>query len=238
METNSVSKVNKQSSLQGTGNRRSYCYHYATHRSIICYNPDTRRKYPNEQQSITHKNMESSDLNCFVFAYGSNMCLERMVDRIRSAVSIGMGALHSHRLVFHKRGVDGSAKANAIHTGNRDDTIWGVLFQIDSDHKPTLDEFESVGIGYQTAVTNIRMSDGSHVHAWTYFALSTAIEDGLKPFTWYKDFVLRGARQHGLPSHYRKYLDSIDAIADPDISRSRTNKDILQKLRSKSESTP
>jgi hypothetical protein len=34
-----------------------------------------------------------------------------------------------------------------------------------------------------------------------------AIDDRLKPYSWYKDFVMKGAQEHGLPLEYiRGYI--------------------------------
>ena len=166
-------------------------------------------------------------MSCLVFAYGSNMCRERMRNRVSSAVFVGVAVLQYHELLFNKRGVDGSAKANAFYTGNECDTIWGAVFKIDVQHKPTLDAHEFIGIGYDAVTANVQMSDGSSLSVWTYVALATAIEDGLRPFTWYKGFVLRGARQHGLPTEYVRFLESFDSVPDPDVARRRTNERLL-----------
>lgn len=166
-------------------------------------------------------------MSCLVFAYGSNMCRERMINRVSSAIPLGTGVLQRHRLTFHKRGMDGSAKANAFYTGSACDATWGVLFRIDVTQKPMLDQFESVGVGYETVMKGIQTAGGKVVQAWTYIALSVAVEGGLKPFTWYKDFVIQGARQHDLPSEYIRILQSTDAVHDSDTLRSQANARIL-----------
>jgi len=51
--------------------------------------------------------------------------------------------------------------------------------------------------------------------------------DSLRPYTWYKEFVVRGAEQHGLPDGYIEQLKAIDAVADPDAARDRHNRCVL-----------
>jgi len=81
----------------------------------------------------------SSSLN--IFAYGSNMCLRRIRERIASAAMLSTACLTQRRLLFHKRGKDGSAKANALFTGKVSDRVWGVVFTINPAEKPLLDYF-------------------------------------------------------------------------------------------------
>ncbi len=76
------------------------------------------------------------------FAYGSNMSIARLRERVPSAVSFGCHALKEHDLRFHKSSKDGSGKCNAFFTGNDDDTILGVLFEIKSSEMSALDRAE------------------------------------------------------------------------------------------------
>ena len=43
----------------------------------------------------------------------------------------------------------------------------------------------------------------------------------LTPYTWYKRFLVEGAREHSLPEDYIAELDRIDAVADTDERRDR-----------------
>ena len=59
------------------------------------------------------------------FAYGSNMCEGRLKARVPSADLMAVVQLQAHALRWHKRSVDGSAKANALATGRDQDVVWG-----------------------------------------------------------------------------------------------------------------
>jgi hypothetical protein len=62
----------------------------------------------------------------------------------------------------------------------------------------------------------------------TYLAISDYIDDSLKPYGWYKDFVLAGAREHGLPPEYiAEYIQSVEAIDDPKKTRDKKQRDTL-----------
>jgi gamma-glutamylcyclotransferase len=152
------------------------------------------------------------------FAYGSNMSIPRFKKRVPSARCEGTGFLYGHRLAFHKVGrKDGSGKCDALATGNPEDLLAGVLYSIDPDHRSLLHAVEGVGAGYEIMHVDITTPSGSTESAFTYYA--TNIKPGLKPFHWYKQHVLHGARQNNLPADYVDHILSIESIEDPDAAR-------------------
>ena len=151
------------------------------------------------------------------FAYGSNMSLKRLQHRVPSARVRGVAVLPEHRLVFHKRGRDGSAKCDVDTNGSCADGVFGVLYHMDPQHKSLLDAVEGLGAGYAQKVVTVRMADGGGADAFTYYA--TQIDPLLKPYLWYKEHVLRGAREHRLPGDYVADIVAIEAIEDPDAAR-------------------
>jgi len=68
-------------------------------------------------------------------------------------------------------------------------------------------------------------SAGEHLEAVTYYADITAIAKGLAPYTWYKDLVLNGATEHGLPADYiAASIEAVIATKDRDASRDKRNR--------------
>jgi hypothetical protein len=159
-----------------------------------------------------------------VFAYGSNLCTERIRARVGSAVPVGRGYVSGRRLAFHKRGRDGSAKADAVSTGNGSDCVWGVVFSLHRDEKPALDACE---IGYDEEEVLVSSESGI-VRARLYVARSEVIDTSLKPFSWYHGFVLGGAREHRLPRDYVREVESLESIPDPDEVRHARNVRLLR----------
>ena len=53
------------------------------------------------------------------------------------------------------------------------------------------------------------------VHARTYQARPDKIDTTLRPFDWYKEHVLRGAREHGLPVAYVAGIERIGTVGPP-----------------------
>ncbi len=60
-----------------------------------------------------------------------------------------------------------------------------------------------------------------------YVADADAIDDSLIPYTWYKDFVVDGARQHGLSEAYIANIEAVEARADPNYEREKEARKFL-----------
>lgn len=151
------------------------------------------------------------------FAYGSNMSATRLRRRVPSAEAFSAARLAGHRLVFHKVGRDGSAKCDVLATQVENDVVYGVVYRIDPAHKPRLDAAEGLGKGYAEKTVQVECTDGGNATVFLYYA--THIDPDLRPYTWYKAHVLRGAREHGLPSRYIALIEGIETVEDSDRVR-------------------
>ena len=91
----------------------------------------------------------------------------------------------------------------------------GVVYEIDEKEKRNLDRKEGLGYGYNEMEVVLESDQGA-VTALMYVADSDYIDDTLKPYSWYKQLVLDGARQHGLPESYiKKHIAQVEAIEGP-----------------------
>ena len=158
------------------------------------------------------------------FAFGSNMSRPRLRARTPSARFVTIGELKGHVLCWHKRSRDGSGKCDVVATGGGNDGVWGVLFEIHRSEKTHLDRAEDLHRGYTEATIEIITTRG-RIAAHTYQA--TDIDGSLRPFDWYKAFVVSGARQHGLPADYVRGLEQVPSIPDPDADRAARNTRLL-----------
>ncbi|CAH0991565.1 hypothetical protein SIN8267_01674 [Sinobacterium norvegicum] len=156
----------------------------------------------------------------YYFAYGSNMSMARLRQRVPSAEKLGIFALASHELRFDKKGRDGSGKCNALYTGNDSDTVFGTLFSMKADEKPTLDEAESLGVGYGDKTVTVTNATGESFEALTYYALR--LDANYQPYDWYLNHVLIGAFETGLPLDYIAKIEAVESKPDPDRSRAAT----------------
>lgn len=152
------------------------------------------------------------------FAYGSNMYEPRLRARVPSAHYYDIARLPGYCLAFAKQGADGSAKCDLDPF--EPETVWGVVYCLDEDERPLLDAAE--GEGYRIESVTVASAEG-FLDAFTYRALSEWRCDGL-PYTWYRDLVAAGARQHAIPEPYVAAIAAMDARDDPDPERAAANR--------------
>jgi gamma-glutamylcyclotransferase (GGCT)/AIG2-like uncharacterized protein YtfP len=157
------------------------------------------------------------------FSYGSNMLGQRMTARVPGARLMGAACLRGHRLAWHKVNVDGSGKCDVVP--DSDSAVWGVLYDIDHEGKRALDGFEGLGRGYAEKRVSVEHGDRM-VAAFTYYATET--RGDLLPYGWYRDIVLRGALQNGLPADYVESIETVEVLTDPDDHRRRENERLLR----------
>ena len=132
--------------------------------------------------------------NLLYFAYGSNMSTPRLRYRVAGCRFTFVARLPSYRLCFHKRSNDGSAKCNALKTAMPADAVIGVVYEIPTNEKPALDRAEGLGRGYHEEMVRVLSPRGEEIAVCTYIADPAFIDNSLKPYSWYKDFV-RGRRR-------------------------------------------
>ncbi len=150
------------------------------------------------------------------------MFAARLRCRVPSAQAIGAYRLMRHDLRFHKRsGKDDSAKCDAYATGDDDaddgSVVMGRLFRIAAGDAGKLDEAEGLGKGYERKTVCVMDDAGKVEDAFTYCA--TRIDTCLRPYTWYKEHVLAGAREANFPDDYIDKIAAVAADKDPDRER-------------------
>lgn len=153
------------------------------------------------------------------FAYGSNMAAVRLQRRIPSARRIGVARLPGYRLCFQVASTkDGSGKCDALYTASESDLVIGVLFRIDPEARSVLDGYEGVGVEYRAEQVEVELAEGGRKQALIY--LGTNIDPAAQPYPWYREHVLRGARENSLPAEYIETILAVSCMEDPDPQRS------------------
>ncbi len=167
--------------------------------------------------------MRRNAVSHIVFAYGSNMCSGRFRDYRVHPEDVGSSALLTgYRLLFNKQSTDGSGKANVEpHEGSQ---VWGVLYSIPDADLVVLDEGE---VGYHRVRLPVSTPDGVQQEAWVYLASRPNSDSGLRPYSWYKRFLVEGAREHALPPDYIANLENIEAIQDTNQDRHRRKRALV-----------
>ncbi|MUJ20624.1 gamma-glutamylcyclotransferase [Aliivibrio fischeri] len=151
------------------------------------------------------------------FAYGSNMSLTRLRERVPSAQRVGMFSLKKHNLAFHKSSKDGSGKCDAYFSGNVEHNIFGALFEIDEKEKSSLDRAEGLGYGYDEKLVQVEDERGNVFEAVTYVA--TNIDESLFPYSWYLNHVVIGAQETCVPECYLEKIKTVTVIEDSNKER-------------------
>ena len=166
------------------------------------------------------------------FAYGSNMSVRRLKERVSSAKPLGMGWVPEHRLMFRKKSRFGSGKCDIV--SHRAGTVYGVLFEIDSSQEGALDDWEGLHNGYLKKTCNVQVSEGQCMPAFTYYADPKHVDDSLKPYPWYLNHVIIGAAEACLPEGYVQAVRLTKTIEDADQQREKRER----KLYEQGESAP
>lgn len=145
------------------------------------------------------------------------MSLRRLQHRVSNVRVISVGWLENYKLEFHKISNDGSGKCDAYYVGNAKHLVYGVVFKLTSSQLRLLDKYEGLGKGYEKKLVQVVTQNLKTISAVTYFA--TEIDSSIKPYLWYKEHVLRGAKEHSLPKNYIDIIKKIGAAPDPNTKR-------------------
>jgi gamma-glutamylcyclotransferase (GGCT)/AIG2-like uncharacterized protein YtfP len=152
-------------------------------------------------------------VSIWYFAYGSNLCRGRLLERVSTASYEGIGRLAGHALRFHKIGRDGSGKADAFATGLAGDAVWGALVRVTDEDLARLDRFEP---GYDRREVTIKVPYRGDVRSvTTYFARQESIDPVRRPYAWYRRMIVQGGTRRGLPADYLRWVAAQPATKDP-----------------------
>lgn len=151
-----------------------------------------------------------------IFAFGSNMCSGRLAAYGVTPLRARGALLKRYKLSFRKRSEDGSGKADVVRSMSRGARVWGVLYDVNVQALTRLDTGEQ---GYRRRRARVLLRNGRAAQAWIYLSAPNQRDESLRPYTWYKRFLVEGAKEHQLPKGYVASLEGIVAIQDPNRER-------------------
>ena len=157
--------------------------------------------------------------NFVCFAYGSNMLIKKLRVRCRNAVKIGVCKIKKHNLKFHKVSIDHSGKCDCELTQIESDEVYGVLFRIPKSEAKSLDKAEGLGNGYEKKKIDVTTIEEGKDVAVMYYATDKAKDPNKKPYVWYLNQVIEGAKENYLPDDYIAKISKVVADEDPDRVR-------------------
>ena len=150
-------------------------------------------------------------------AYGSNLHPLRLRARAPSAELLGSAPVSGWELRFHKRSVDGSAKCNIVPSAAKSGTVCVAVFRLDAADLQRLDGVEGVGFGYD----HFELAVPDFGTVLTYRAADSHIDDQLRPYPWYKAYVLAGCEYHRFAEGYLRRIKDHPENEDLDLARSQ-----------------
>ena len=153
------------------------------------------------------------------FAYGSNMLIKKLRSRCPSAEKIGMCKIKKHNLKFHKVSKDHSGKCDCELTQIEADEVYGVLFRIPKSEEKKLDEAEGLGNGYAKKKIDVTTIEEGKDTAVMYCATDEAKDPNKKPYVWYLNQVIEGAKENCLPDDYIAKIRKVAADKDHNLVR-------------------
>jgi cation transport regulator ChaC len=144
------------------------------------------------------------------FAYGANM--HEGTFRVRRGIQpreFRRARLDGYRLRFNLEGRPKGRAAPANLWPDQEAQVWGVVYRISRRDLMRLDRTEGVpGRGYRHTSVTVEADDGRRLDAVAYIAEGKDC-DG-KPSLRYVTLLRDGARAHGLPVHYIRFLESVE----------------------------
>lgn len=170
-----------------------------------------------------------SAFDILYLAYGSNLHPERLRRRVGTTELIDVVRLSDWRLCFDKRGGDGSAKANLRPAPGTGMHAWAALHALDAGQWRVLDRCEGLGHGYETLRFDV-LVDGRIMPALAYLSPSQWTSDDMRPFDWYRDLIVAGARYLGVPEADVARIAATPSVTDPVNARAGERFRLLREL--------
>ena len=148
------------------------------------------------------------------FAYGSNMHHSAFLERRGMCPTESrVGRVRGYRLRFNLEGRPKGRAAPANICLDADGEMWGVLYRITRRELLHLDFTEGVpGRNYRHVRLPVEDHAGNIVTAVTYMARGRETDSA--PSFRYISLLREGARVHGLPEAWVRYLESIEHHAE------------------------
>lgn len=81
--------------------------------------------------------------------------------------------------------------------------------------------------GYVRHSVPVRLFDDRTEEAMTYIAGAQHVEATCVPFDWYRDLVVTGAIEHGLPAPYIEELSQVPVMSDQNVRRAAGARKLL-----------
>lgn len=135
----------------------------------------------------------------YMFSYGMNTNTTQMLLRCRSAYPLGYGTLFNHQFDFRYH-------ADIQHTGNHQDMVHGMTWEISKEDLEAIDILEGYPVYYTRKAVHIDVWKYMGVTAWVYEMVNKSSLEF--PDARYYDCLMEGYQQNGIPT--QQINDALD----------------------------
>lgn len=104
-----------------------------------------------------------------------------------------------------------------LRTGDPKDRVYGALYSLKVEDLETLDREEGCSKLYERVRETVHTASGEDLDAVVYKGCH--FEPDARPLDWYKEHVVRGAKESGFPPDYIHAIEAVLADEDPDAAR-------------------
>ncbi len=137
----------------------------------------------------------------WLFVYGTLMDPEKAKRIFKRLPKAKIAFLPNYELVLNKEGM-GKGNPNVREGGKG---VWGVIYEVD---ERDLRKLDLISPKYYRKLVKV-IVNGKEEEAWIYIAKPEFTNDSLKPDRSCIERMIRGAKHHGLPDEYIKWLESL-----------------------------
>jgi gamma-glutamylcyclotransferase len=141
------------------------------------------------------------------FAYGSNMNVERLIERQVRVRGRQSAILKDHRLAFNEVALRNAKEGYANIVGESGACVEGIAGEVVPSDLDNLDTAEAAPTHYRRDKVTVRLLDGAEVEAVAYVADSKMVRAGLRPTKEYMHHLLAGEKFLS-----REYFERLKAI--------------------------
>jgi gamma-glutamylcyclotransferase (GGCT)/AIG2-like uncharacterized protein YtfP len=139
-----------------------------------------------------------------LFAYGSNLAEDQMGAWCPRYEFLGPARLDGFRLEFRRRSIrwEGGA-ADVVEAPG--EAVWGALYELPEGELERLDRKEAAGAAYRRR--EVRVDQGGELRSADVYEVIHKEPSEPTPASGYRDAMLRGAAERGLPAQWRSHLE-------------------------------
>lgn len=130
-------------------------------------------------------------MNCYYFAYGSNMDAARMEARKINFGSRFPGQISGFKLAFNKQAKNSNSGYANIVEAHAESIVEGIVYPVDMAEIQKLDVKEGYPDHYTRKLIQVNTPHGN-LEAWVYIAQPDKTAENLKPEQSYLDHLLAG----------------------------------------------